>query len=84
VASLSQRKNTRSAKEYVINVGNKIMITLTQKKIVCTECHSTVHEDDCSQRVVCEKCNGKGEIEIMGGSEMEEWGVIGIETCECQ
>ncbi len=43
------------------------------------------HEDDCENREkVCEECEGTGFIEIMGGSESEEWGVIGTRPCKCQ
>ncbi len=32
----------------------------------------------------CDKCNGSGVIEIMGGSESDEWGVIDTKPCACR
>lgn len=32
----------------------------------------------------CDKCGGTGSIEVMGGSEADEWGVVDIKRCpEC-
>lgn len=33
----------------------------------------------------CPKCKGKGfiEVEIMGGSDSDEWGVIDVKTVQC-
>ena len=32
----------------------------------------------------CENCGGSGFIEVMGGSDGDEWGVIGTKPCaEC-
>lgn len=37
-------------------------------------------EDD---KVFCEKCNDTGIIEIMGGSDADEWGVVDEKACTC-
>ena len=36
---------------------------MPQEKKLCTECHSTIHEDDCSKRIECDVCQGEGRIE---------------------
>jgi hypothetical protein len=51
-------------------------------KITC-DC-GKYHEDDCKKAdVVCEHCNGTGVVEIMGGSDADEWGVIDTKPCIC-
>ncbi len=32
---------------------------------------------------ICKLCGDTGEIEIMGGTEAEEWGVISVKRCVC-
>lgn len=38
----------------------------------------------CKPKYQCELCKDTGEIEIMGGSEADEWGVVDIKPCTCQ
>ena len=33
---------------------------------------------------VCLECGGSGIVEIMGGSESDDWGVVGTRPCHCQ
>lgn len=42
------------------------------------------HEDDCHNRKVCEQCDNTGVVEIMGGSDADEWGIIDTKPCVCQ
>lgn len=32
----------------------------------------------------CSQCNDTGVIEIMGGSDADEWGVVDTKVCECR
>lgn len=32
----------------------------------------------------CEYCQDTGVVEVMGGSDAEEWGVVGLRKCECR
>lgn len=43
------------------------------------------HEEECAkENFKCEYCKDTGQIEIMGGSEADEWGVVDIKRCKCQ
>jgi len=33
---------------------------------------------------ICELCQDTESIEIMGGSDSDEWGVVGLKRCSCQ
>ena len=32
----------------------------------------------------CDKCNDTGVVEVMGGTDYDEWTVIDEKICECQ
>ena len=44
------------------------------------------HEKECAdEKFKCEYCKDTGEIEIMGGSDSDEWGVVDVKRCtNCQ
>ncbi len=36
------------------------------------------------EKYYCELCNDTGVVEIMGGTDYDEWTVIDVKMCECQ
>ncbi len=44
-------------------------------------CDGNIHTDS---DYICPKCGGDGVIELMGGSDYDEWTVVGYLKCECQ
>ena len=50
----------------------------------CEQC--IISDCECKEfvEILCDKCQDTGQIEIMGGSEKEEWGVIDVKPCDCQ
>ncbi len=49
-------------------------------QMICSDCKE--HCDIIKHN--CEVCKDTGEIEIMGGSDADEWGVVDIKRCNCQ
>lgn len=46
----------------------------------CYECSVEKEENEYD----CNICHDTGVIEIMGGSDADEWGVVDEKVCECQ
>ena len=43
------------------------------------------HEEECAdEKVKCEYCSDTGEIEIMGGTDYDDWTVVATKRCVCQ
>lgn len=41
-------------------------------------------EEEREKQPFCEDCNDTGIIEIMGGSDADEWGVVDKKPCVCR
>lgn len=50
------------------------------------DCH-TSQEDGCAacdKRYQCKVCKDTGVVEVYGGSDADEWGVVDTKTCICR
>lgn len=54
-----------------------------EEKEYCTECEILANYRK-RYPYHCEICKDTGEIEVMGGSEADEWGVVDVKRCACQ
>lgn len=56
---------------------------LIDKQEFATKELESIEPKEEEDKLFCDKCNDTGIIEIMGGSDADEWGVVDEKECDC-
>ena len=61
------------------NIMSKIKDTIIEEQDTGVNVYGKKTRDE----LLCERCSDTGIVEIMGGSDADEWGVIDEKPCTC-